>query len=116
MELYWLDVPDPRPIDRAFLLPGEALTGFASLAVHAGQHLCIEVALIERGFAAPDHGSHNARKSFDAADGANGVGMLTRDRADLERQFRGGSQRVVPRLHGRRTGMRLLAVEGDGVT
>src|SRR6202035_169546 len=86
-----------------------------SLAVHAGQHLCIEVALIERGFAAPDHGSHDARKSFEAADGANGVGMLTRDRADLERQFRGGSQRVVPRLHGRRTGMRLLAVEGDGV-
>src|ERR1700688_2619904 len=38
MELDGLDVPDPRPLDSAFLLPGETLAGFASLAIHAGQH------------------------------------------------------------------------------
>src|SRR5580700_1639933 len=99
MELDWLDTPDPRPFHRAFLFAGETLAGFARLAIHAGQHLCIEVALIKRGFAAPDHGSHDAGESFDTADSANRIRMFPRNRADLEREFRGGSQRIAPGLH-----------------
>src|SRR5258707_10343309 len=101
MKLDRLDVPDPRPLDGAFLFAGEAFAGFTRLTIHRGQYLRIQVALIERGFAAPDDCSHDAWESLETTDGTNRIGMLTRDRADLERKLGGGGQRIASRLHWR---------------
>ena len=89
MERHRLDVPDPRPFHRAALFGGETFAGFARLTKHLGKHGGVEIALIERGFAAADHGGDDPGKRLHAAHGADGVGMLAGDGADLERQLRG---------------------------
>ena len=90
-----LDVPDARPFDRAALFVGETLAGFAGFAVHGGEDGGVEVALIERGFAAADYGGDDARESLDAAHGADGIGMFAGDGANFEGEFRGGGERVA---------------------
>src|ERR1700729_1011686 len=84
-----LDVPDAGPFDCAALFTRETLAGFASLAEHGGKYRRIEIALIERGFAAADDRGDDAGEGFHAAHGANGVGMLASDGANFESDFGG---------------------------
>src|ERR1700742_4392890 len=101
MERDGLDAPDARPLDRAFFFGGESLAGLACFAVHLRKDGAIEIALIERGFAAADDGGDNARKGFQASHCEDGIGMLAGDTANLERELCGGGERVAASVHWR---------------
>ena len=58
------NIPNPRPIHRASLFFCELLALFLRLAIHRGQHIRIQIALIERSFArAPPPRSQCREKS-----------------------------------------------------
>src|SRR5580704_6872977 len=99
MERDWLDVPDLRPLDGAALFGGESLAGGAGLGQHRGEDCGVEVAHVERGFAAPDYGSYDAGEGFHAAHGCDGVRMFARDGADLEGEFCCGGECVAAHSH-----------------
>ena len=52
--------------------------------MHGREDGWIEIALIERGFAAADYGGDDAGIRFDTAHGADGLFVLGRDRTDFE--------------------------------
>src|SRR5271154_4194386 len=95
MERERLDVPDARPFDGATFFGGETAAGFLGLRVHVGEDFGVEVALIEGGFAAADDGGDNAGKSFEAADGADGVGVLFGDVTNFEGEFCGRGEGIA---------------------
>src|SRR5579859_7949671 len=113
MERNRLYAPNARPFNSAFFFSGKSSARLLRFAIHASQDLGIEIALIERGFAASHHGSHNSRKSLDATDGADRVSMVSGDRPDFKRQLRSGGQGVVTCVHGCRSRMRLLPKKRD---
>src|SRR5215469_15027086 len=90
-----LDRPDLRPLDGTALFGGEALTGGASVAQHAGENVGGEIAHVERCLTAADDRGDDAGECFDAAHGCDGVGMLARDGANFQRELRAGGERVV---------------------
>ena len=94
---------------------GESLAGFPRFAIHLASTCGVEIALIERGLAAADYRGDDAGKCFDAAHGADGVGMFAGDGANLEREFCGGGERIAADAHRRRAGVRFLAVKRDRV-
>ena len=110
------NAPDAGPLHRAAFLAGEAFTRLLGLGIHAGEHGRIEVTLVERQFATAHDGGDDAGEGLEAADSANGVGVLAGNGADFEGQFGGGSQSVPAKLHRRRAGVRFLPLKSDGVT
>ena len=115
MKGHRLDAPNARPFDGAAFFLGEAFARLHSLTVHRGENGGIQVALIERDLAAAGDGGGDAGKGFEAADGADGIGMPSGDRADFEGEFCGGGEGVAALVHGRRARVRRLSVEGDRV-
>ena len=115
VERDWFNGPDSRPLDGAAVLGGEAVACFLRLAVHLREDCGGEVALVEGALAAADDRGDDSGEGLDGAHGADGVLVLAGDGADFEREPGGGGEGVAAVGHGRGAGVRLLAVEGDGV-
>ena len=95
-----LDRPDAGPVDGAAFFFGEAAAGGLGFAVHGGEDLGREVALVQSAFAAADYGGDDAGEGFDGAHGADGVGVFGGDGADFEGEFGGGGEGVAAVGHG----------------
>ncbi len=81
--------------------------------VHLRQNAGIEIALIERRFAAAHHRRHNPGKSLHDCRWCRPRRDAFRNRPDLKRQFCCRGQRIAPRVHRRRAGVRFLPMKGD---
>ena len=88
----------------------------SALPQHAGEHVGVEIAHVQRGFTAAHNGSHNAGKSLDGTHRCNRVRMAHGDGPNLKRKLRRGRQGVMPHGHRRRAGVRLLPIESDRMT
>ena len=94
------DGPCVGPVDSAALFGGEAAAGFLSFAVHGGEDVGGEVALVEGALTAADDGRNDTGEGFEGAHGADGVGVTAGDGADFEGEASGGGERVVAIGHG----------------
>src|SRR3954447_14559456 len=116
MEGDGFNAPDPGPLDGAALFLRETLTRLAGLTVHGGEHMGIQISLIERGFTPADHCGDDTGKCLHGSNRADRVRMFFRNGPDFEGELGCDSKRIAPFVHGGGAGMRLLSMERDGMT
>ena len=97
MRMKWFrrNVPDAGPLYGAILFLSKLRAFFLGFAIHLRQDSGIQIALIERGFAAADYSGDDAWKCFYTAYCAHRIGVAHGDRPDLQREFGSSSERVV---------------------
>ena len=95
-------------------LGGEALRRFLRVLPHRRELGRVEMALVQGDGAFLDDRGDDARLRGAAADRAD-ARMLRSDGVDLLGHHAGGLECVAAAVHGRRTGMRRLPVEGDEI-
>ena len=94
------DGPDLGPLDGAVFFGGEFFTGGLSIGEHAREDAGVEVAHVERGFAAADYSGDDAGEGLDAAHGGDRLRVLAGDRTDFEGEPGAGGQGVAADFHG----------------